>query len=324
MIGFYTMKNSVDVSIIVPIYNAENYIEKCINSLINQTKKEIEIILINDGSTDNTEQIIKKYKDKRIKYFKNKNQGIGKTRNFGIEKATGKYLMFVDSDDYIDPNTCKLMFDKAVSNSLDIVICDYFKVVNNEIIKEKIKNFKYTTLKENSSLLIDINLAPWNKLYKTSLIKDNNIRFVEDLKYEDAPFVCEALDKAKKIGKVNKYLNYYVIHGKSETTIRDERVFDIIKIVDKIRNYFKDKSYTQEAVDILTVRILTNYNIQQRYQKNKKLAMKFINESFLYMKKEIPDYKNSNYFKNRNMIKSIIEKNKLLTKIYCYVYRRVK
>lgn len=311
-----------DISIIVPIYNAENYIEKCIDSLINQTKKEIEIILINDGSIDNTEQVIKKYKDKRIKYFKNKNQGIGKTRNFGIEKATGKYLMFVDSDDYIDLNTCKLMFDKAFSNQLDIVICDYFKVVNNEIIREKIKNFKYTTLKENSSLLIDINLAPWNKLYKTSLIKDNNIRFVEDLKYEDAPFVCEALDKAKKIGKLNKYLNYYVIHGKSETTVRDEKVFDILKIVDKIRKYFKNKNYAQESVDILTVRILTNYNIQQRYQKNKKLAMKFINESFLYMKKEIPDYKNSNYFKNRNMIKSTIEKNKLLTKIYCYIYRR--
>ena len=84
--------NKKDISIIVPIYNAEKYLNKCIDSIINQSKKELEIILINDGSTDNSENIIKKYADKRIKYFKNKNQGIGKTRNFGIEKATGKYI----------------------------------------------------------------------------------------------------------------------------------------------------------------------------------------------------------------------------------------
>ena len=91
----------IDISIIVPIYNAEEYLKRCIDSLVNQTKKEIEIVLINDGSTDNSEKIIKSYKDDRIKYFKNKNQGIGKTRNFGIEKACGKYILFVDSDDYI-------------------------------------------------------------------------------------------------------------------------------------------------------------------------------------------------------------------------------
>ena len=89
-----------DISIIVPIYNAEKYLNKCIDSLVNQTKEELEFVLINDGSTDSSEDIIKSNKDKRNKYFKNKNQGIGKTRNFGIDKATGKYLMFLDSDDY--------------------------------------------------------------------------------------------------------------------------------------------------------------------------------------------------------------------------------
>ena len=102
-----------DISIIVPIYNAEKYLNKCIKSLINQTKKELEFILVNDGSTDSSEEIIKTYKDKRIKYFKNKNQGIGKTRNFGIEKATGKYIMFLDSDDYLREDACQILYDKA-------------------------------------------------------------------------------------------------------------------------------------------------------------------------------------------------------------------
>ena len=99
-----------DISIIVPIYNAEKYISKCLDSIINQTKKELEIILINDGSTDRTEEIIKKYQDKRIRYFKNKNQGIGKTRNFGIDKAKGKYLLFLDSDDFLVENACELLY----------------------------------------------------------------------------------------------------------------------------------------------------------------------------------------------------------------------
>lgn len=107
----FKMKN--DVSIIVPIYNAEKYLKKCVDSLVNQTKKELEIILINDGSTDNTLKILKEYKDKRIKLFSNKNQGIGKTRNFGISKATSKYIMFCDSDDYYEPNMCELMFNEV-------------------------------------------------------------------------------------------------------------------------------------------------------------------------------------------------------------------
>lgn len=313
----------VDISIVVPIYNASKSLNKCIDSLINQTKKEIEIILINDGSTDDSEKIIKQYKDERIKYFKNKNQGIGKTRNFGIKKSIGKYIMFVDSDDYLDKNACKIMYEKATKDKLDIVVCDYYSVLNKKVKqKVKIESFNNTSLKENPSLLLKINLAPWNKMYSKKMITKNNITFEEKLKYEDAPFVAQALDKSKTIGKIDKALNYYVIHNNSETTIRDERVFDIIKIVDKIRQYFSDKDYAKNIVNILTIKILVNYNIQQRYQKDKKIAMKFIDESFNYMKENIPNFRKSNYFKNRNKLKAIIEKNKTLTKIYCYIYRR--
>ena len=312
----------IDISIVVPIYNAEKYLNKCIDSLINQTKKEIEIILINDGSTDASEKIIKKYKDTRIKYFKNKNQGIGKTRNFGIEKATGKYLLFVDSDDYLELNACEELYKKAKKDKCDIVVCDFYKIYDDKKEKIKLPSFKSTTLKKSPELLLDINLAPWNKLYKTELVKENNIKFVEKLKYEDAPFVAEALDKANKISKLDKYLNYYVIHGNSETTVRDKRVFDIIKIVDMIRTYFKDKKYIKESLDKLTVRILTNYNIQQRNQKEKKVGMKFINESFDYLEKEVPNYKDNKYYQNRGFVKKTIERSKILSKLYCLLYKK--
>lgn len=318
------MNNMKDISIIVPIYNAEKYIDKCLTSLINQTKKELEIILINDGSTDKTEEIVKKYSDKRIKYFKNNNQGIGKTRNFGIEKATAKYIMFIDSDDYLEENACELLYEKAEKEKLEIVVCDFYQVYDHrEKQVVKIPSFETTCLKNKPNLLLDINLSPWNKLYKRNLIINHNIRFVENLKYEDAPFVIEALDKAKRIGKIDKCLNNYVVHEYSETTVRDERIFDIIIIVDKIRKYLKGKKI-DSYVDELTLQILMNYNIQQRMQKDKKIGMRFIDESFDYIKTCIPNYRKNHYYKTRSPLKRLIEKNKILTKMYCWCYRVIK
>lgn len=308
-----------DISVIIPVYNGEKYIRKCLDSVINQTKKEIEIVVVNDGSTDNTESIIKEYKDKRIKYFKNTNHGIGYSRNFGVSKSSGKYIMFLDSDDYIDKDECKLLYEKCLEDDLDISICDFYKVYNNDLIEVNLGDFKSSSLKDNPDIITEF-LNPWGKLYNKKILTDNKIKFVENLKYEDAPFVIETFCNAKKIGKVNKPLHYYVIHGNSETTVRDEKCFDILKIVDKIRKYTKDKEYLKDKIDKLTVRILTNYTIQQRMQKNKKIGMKFIDEAFSYLKKEVPDYKNNKYYENRGM-KKIIEKNKLLTKIYCRLYK---
>lgn len=314
-----------DISIIVPIYNAEKFIKKCVDSLLNQTKKELEFILINDGSTDKTHDILKTYKDKRIKYFKNKNQGIGKTRNFGIEKATGKYIIFIDSDDYIEPTTCEELYNKAIKEKADVVVCDFFKVYDDGSIEDiNLPSFKTSKLKDNPNILIDINLSPWNKIYSTKLIKDNDIRFAEGIKYEDVPFVSEALDRANKIAKLDKKLNYYVIHGNSETTVRDKRIFDILKIVDMIRKYFKNKTYMNDIVDKLTVRIVTNYNIQQRQQKDIKVGMEFIDDAFAYLKKEVPDYKDNKYYENRSFLKRTIEKNKLFSKLYCRLYHMIK
>lgn len=313
----------VDISVIVPIYNAEKYLNKCVDLLINQTKKELEFILVNDGSTDKTEEIIKSYKDSRIKYFKNKNQGIGKTRNFGIEKATGKYIMFLDSDDYLKNNACEILYKSVEKTDADLAICDFYKIYDSGV-EEKIKllSFKPTTLRKTPSLVNEINLAPWNKLYKKELITKNKIKFVENLKYEDAPFVIEAFSKAGKIIKVDEYLNYYLIHGNSETTVRDKRCFDILKIIDLIRKNTKNEAYLQEEINKLTVRIITNYTIQQRNQKDKNVGLDFIDEAFSYLEKEVPDYKNNKYFKNRSILKRTIEKSKFLTKLYCKIYRK--
>jgi len=132
------------ISIIVPIYNVEIYLEKCLNSIINQTYKNIEILLINDGSSDNSLRICKKYqkKDKRIVLINKKNGGLSSARNAGIDKASGNYLLFIDSDDYIEIDMIEKLYNNIKSNNADISICNFFITKKNKDRKNKsCKNF---------------------------------------------------------------------------------------------------------------------------------------------------------------------------------------
>lgn len=307
------------VSLIVPIYNSQNYLEKCIKSLISQTLKDIQIILINDGSTDNSEKIIKSFDDERIVYISKNNEGIGKTRNLGIDKATGEFLAFVDSDDYLNEHFCEYMYQKAVNDDCDLVVCDFFEE-RNTLVGIKFKDFKDTNLRETPELINYINLGPCNKLYKKSLFDDKSNRFEENLKYEDAPFVVKMLVSANRIGKVNDYLTYYVIHSNSETTIRDKRMYDILEITDIIVNDLKKVDYPNDSLVSLAVMILTDYTIQQRYISDVKYRHDFINKAFKYLNNLDRKWRRCSYLKRFPSLKRYVKTSKLLTKIYCDLY----
>ena len=307
------------ISIIVPVYNTERYLKECIDSLINQTLEDIEIIIINDGSTDDSDKIIKEYDDKRIKYINKSNEGIGKTRNLGIEISIGEYLSFIDSDDYISLDFCEKMYKKAIKDNCDLVICDYFEV-REKIESIKFKTFIDASLKENPQILNSINLGPCNKIYKNSLFIDNNNRFEENLKYEDAPFVCKMLKSAKRIGKIDECLTYYVIHNNSQTTIRDNKIFDIIKISDIIVKTFQNENYIKNELTNIIVMILTDYTIQGRFILDKKVRNRFIDEVFTYLNNFDHRWRKCPYLKNFKIYKRIVKQRKILTKIYCNYY----
>lgn len=313
----------VKVSVIVPIYNSEKYLKRCIDSLINQTLDDMEFILINDGSTDNSHSIIKSYNDKRIKYFKRTNHGIGATRNFGIDKASGEFIGFVDSDDYAAEDMFFKMYNECIKNNLDIVVCDYCKEssTNKEFVS--FNDFGITSLNDMPNMLLDINLAPWNKIYKKSLF-DKNTYYPINVKYEDTPFVALMLSKAKRIGKINDPLYHYIVHSNSETTVVDNRVYDIFKITDILLNDLGNNKFIKSSVDDLVIYLITTYTISQRYIKDKSFRDKFIDDAFLYLEENISNFKKSNYFKKRNILKKIIEKNRFLTKFYCDIYVLMK
>lgn len=311
------------VSVIVPVYNTEKYLKNCIDSLLKQNFEDYEIIVINDLSPGNAEEIIKSYNDKKIVYIKNKtNKGIGYNRNLGIKKAKGEYVCFIDSDDYVKEDFISKMYNYSKENNLDLCVCDYVNVdeEGNKLKEFNLSDFCITNYEGNNKILCEINLAPWNKLYKKDMLVKNKIEFSETLKYEDLSFVALSIKNSKKIGKINEQLNYYTIHNNSETTTRDKRVFDIFKQLDIVRNEYKSGKYLDE----LTVSVLLNYTIQQRYQIDKDTQSKFIDDAFKYLNDNNIDYKHSEYIKNRSFLKRLIEKNKFITKIYCKIYSMLK
>lgn len=310
------------VSVIVPVYNMEKYLDKCLQSLVDQTLKDIEIIVINDGSTDNTQKIIDRYYKKYpdlIVPFKNKNQGISKTRNFGIAKSRGEFISFIDSDDYVQKNFLEELYDRAIKDNLDIVVCDYYNFFESKNLLEvkKIVDFENTAVKDNLELLFKINSSPWNKLYKRNLITRSNYRFPENIKYEDLGYIPILLLEAKKVGKVNKPLNYYLIRGNSETTTIDKRVFDIFKILNILYDFFKKENIINSSeVEYLFIEKLTIYNLQQKLNKDIEVKKQFTEESFKYLNNFFPEWKNNKYFKKQSIFRYFIKKSKMLTNIY--------
>ena len=194
------------VTLLVPVYNTEKYIKRCLESIINQTYKHLEIILIDDGSTDSSSKICDDYakKDSRIEVFHKENQGSSAEKNFGLSIAKGKYISFVDSDDYLEPTIIEKLVKKIESNQSDIAICNFFPN-NTTNLEETFTSRQALTYIMDKKYFRGYN---WNKLYKRELAKD--IQFCTDIYMaEDLLFNCKYLLKAKKCSYIDEKLYHY-------------------------------------------------------------------------------------------------------------------
>lgn len=245
------MKNNEKISIIIPVYNLENYIERCLQSVINQTYKNLEIIIVDDGSTDNSSNIINKYtaKDKRISYYKQVNKGPGSARNLGIEKCSGSWIAFVDGDDYLDKNYLKYMISETKKNNCDLVLCNFKTDVSNNY-RNMQKAQMYSKKADIANfLLIDTwknkmcTFTAFGKLYKSKLIKEKNIRFPDKFyNAEDLIFSIDYWYTVKSFIYINKPLYTHIIHKNSLSTekvnikhvYKGRKLFDI-KLIEYIK-----------------------------------------------------------------------------------------
>lgn len=261
------MKNLV--SVIIPIYNADEYIERCLNSVINQTYREIEIIIINDGSTDKSLEIIRKFKkeDERIIILDKNNTGVSDSRNKGIDIAKGEYITFIDSDDYIEKDMIDILVRSIRENRSDISICGFYHVNDKKYIS-KTKNSKKNILDKDEFIEEILRerffiASLWGKLFRRELLKqerlDCNLKIAEDLEY-----LLRISLKVEHISLVNdKLYNYYINSDSATNNAKFEKYNDELNVLE---SYLETKN---EFYNLFLSRYLRiNLNLYFRYRKS--------------------------------------------------------
>ncbi len=295
------------LSIIVPVYNVEKYLDKCIDRILSSTYKNYELIIINDGTKDNSESIITKYLEKeeykdKITYISKENTGLSDTRNLGMSKATGDYIAFVDSDDYIETNMYELMMNKAMEKDFDIVASDVRLVYENSD-KEKIISSAYekdlVNKDEIKQTMLTYYPVVWNKIYKKSLL--DGIEFSKGVWYEDMEFNLKLYPRIKSIGVVKVPLYNYLQRGSSITYTYNDKLYDIITNMDTVIKYYKEQGIYEEYKEELEYLYLryayATFPKRLAKCKDKKKYKEGINFAINKVKEHFPEYKKNRYFK---------------------------
>lgn len=289
------------LSVIIPCYNVQEYLSKCIDSVIDNDLDDIEVILVNDGSKDDTLKIIKEYKKKYkdiIKIVDQENQGLSMARNAGIEVSTGEYITFLDSDDYVDSKMYSTMLDKAYESNFDLVVCgvkmlysDHELNVNSGVVKD------CNSKEEVKEVMYNFYPAACNKLYKREVIGD--LRFKKGVWFEDVEFMYRLLPHVKSIGIVNEYYYYYLQREGSITYVYNSKLYDFLYNLDGVVEYYKDNGFYEEYKEELEytyVRYLYATFIKRLAKmKDKKEFKKGVNTVIEAVNNKFPQYKKNKY-----------------------------
>lgn len=249
------------VSVIVPVYNVENYLAKCLDSLVNQTLQNIEIIVVNDGSSDGSEEIIRQYSEKcqdKIKAFTKENGGLSDARNFGIDSATGDYYGFVDSDDYVSETMFEEMLNLAEEHHAEMVICNIQKVDEHGHITQKLTQIPNMPEKidvvTHFSVFSDLSYFACNKLFRKELFEGK--RFKKGVHFEDIQLVPQLLLECKTLAQTQSYHYQYLERTDSISKTHNEKGLDILKAVEDVEIAFQKSIYSSRVEELKGFQIL--------------------------------------------------------------------
>lgn len=265
------------ITVIINVYNAEKFIKKCLDSIINQTYKNIEILIINDGSIDKTLDICESYKDKRIKIITTSNQGLALSRNTGIDNAKGDYLYFIDADDYIEIDAIEYLYKLIKKHNADISTCKHLVVYNydNKIIQkpENIENIDSVEMLKKMFLRQDNTISIWNKLIKKELF--DNLRFEKRI-INDVTYTHKIIIKAKNIVCSNQIKYYYL---KNEQSICATKYEDLDRIMDLYKASIERYEYVKERYpDLIENNYVLLELITRLYLRKNPNIIKYLNK----------------------------------------------
>lgn len=313
------------VSVIVPVYNVEKYLERCLDSLVNQTLDDIEIIIVNDGTKDNSEKIIKEFLDKypqKIIYLKKENGGLSDARNYGIPYAKGEYIAFLDSDDYIEKEMYKEMYELAKKENSDMVECDFIWEYPDKI-KEDIGQI-YNGKKE---MLEKVRVVAWNKLIKRSILEKTKIQFPKGLRYEDVEFTYKLIPYLDKVAFLKKPYIHYTQRDNSIINVQNERTKEIFIVLDNVLDYYKANNFYdeyKEEIEYVYARFLLCSSLLRMVKiKDKNIRKKLLETTWKNLNTKFPNWKNNEILNKNKTLKNRYMKsiNKFTYKIYCTILR---
>lgn len=323
----------IKVSVIIPVYNVEKYIRQCLESIINQTLKDIEIIIVNDGTRDNSMKIVEEYiLDERIRVINKENGGLSSARNTGILAAQGKYICFIDSDDFIEKSMLEELYNIIEEKNFDVVDSDIFLYDNKtHEIKER-KNKEYLKIHKGLILWEKYNVEVVNKIYKKSFLLGNNVFFEEGIIHEDELFSIKILLSTNKIEHINKSFYYYRINrsGSIMTDINiEKKLYSLKVIINKLKELQKRiityDSFSFLMLKLLEIRYLVGINFitKEDIEKNKVRELEKEIESNWKRLSEIEKMMlkkflrerivNEKFFYNINLMNSFYWKNHLIS-----------
>lgn len=289
----------VKFSVIIPVYNSSKYLNKCLDSLVNQKFKDIEIVVVNDGSCDNSRDIVESYVDKydNIFLYNITNHGQSYARNYGLSKASGEYISFVDSDDYVDVDLFFEIHQMLKNKKYDIVMFGYFAVDTKDNV---LFNKKYSFVDNNNVSDVEYLFAdpcPWNKVYKKKFLDKIDFRLPEGIIYEDYCYIPTLINYEPSIGYVDREFYYYVYSDSS--TMRNaeykKKYEDLFIATEKLVNSFSRTKYREEVEYLVYYHFL--YEGSLNFYKYKKFDM--IDKISNFMMDKYPCFLKNKYVKER-------------------------
>jgi len=299
------MKN-IKLSIVAAVYNLEKYLPRCLDALVNQTLQEIEILCVNDGSTDSAPQIIEEYKKKypdKIKVFHKENGGEFTTRNYGLERAQGEYVTFVDTDDYVEPNWAEKLYNAAKENDADLAVCGFDRIdlKTNKVVATNMTNFGYSVkeITPNDDYLLFINPAPWNKVYKREKIQ--NLRFLPFRGFNDTMFLASCYTKMNKIAFVQDVLYHYYLRYDSQIhTVNEQDVNNLKKYLLEVKKLYIELNKYEEMKYILDTFAFLHLgtSVMYRVSYDKSVDMKkMLKDTIKYLDNNFGNWRKSPFLK---------------------------
>ncbi len=305
----------VSISIVVPIYNVEQYIRACLDSLAAQTLDSIEILMVNDGTKDCSGEIAKEYAEKwpeKFRYFVKENGGLSDARNYAFKYVRGEYIAYVDSDDYVAENMFEELWKAAQASKADIIECELNKVFPNH--NERINLPE--TYKNVADYILNARVCAWNKLYRVQWLKEIQVEFPKGLLYEDVCFFLKIVPYLTKMPvTVHLPLYYYRQREGSILNNSNRRILEIHEIFKEVFHFYEERSLTNEYAEVAEYKyiktLFCSFLMRMLKMKDKEIRKEVIDSSWKTINKERPQWRKNLYMKRltpRNLYIRIMSK----------------